>query len=93
MNFGLDKKSWWDGARILISLCIFLIYLYQGANFYGKFSRDQIMAQSPIQVRFSDNEIKKGILIGKTREVLFLLKDKKVDAVPITSLVKEFEIK
>lgn len=31
-------------------------------------------------------------MIGKTKEVIFFLTDEKVEAIPITSLVKEFEI-
>ena len=31
-------------------------------------------------------------MIGKTKDVIFLLTNEKVEAIPITSLVKEFEI-
>lgn len=93
MNLGMDKKSWWDPLRIFMFLSVFIVYLYLAADFYGEFSSNKIKKRPSIQLRFSDNEIKKGILIGKTREILFLLNNEKVDAVPISSLVKEFEIR
>jgi len=31
-------------------------------------------------------------MIGKTRDIIFLLNGEKVEAIPITSVVKEFEI-
>lgn len=38
-------------------------------------------------------EIKEGRLIGKTKDVLFLLQGDSVDAIPFTALVKRIEIK
>lgn len=40
-----------------------------------------------------DDEIKTGKLIGKTKEIIFLLDGESVYAIPITSLVKEIKIK
>ena len=37
---------------------------------------EQIEKQPPIKLRFSDNEIIKGKLIGKTKDVIFLLSNK-----------------
>ena len=48
---------------------------------------------SPINLKYSDNETINGILIGKTKDVIFLLQGKKVKAIPINSIIKEFEIK
>lgn len=45
-----------------------------------------------MQLKFSDNETINGIMIGKTKEIIFFLNGK-VTALPITALVKEFEIK
>lgn len=71
---------------------LILFYVYISAKIYGTFSKYQIVKQSPIEIRFSDNEIKKGIMIGKTKDVIFLLRNDKVEAVPITSLVKEIQV-
>ena len=54
---------------------------------------NQIKENSPIKLKFSDNENINGIVIGKTKDILFLLQNEKVKAIPINSLVKEFEIK
>ena len=51
------------------------------------------MNQNDISLRLEDNEIKSGKLIGKTKDILFLLKNENVYAIPITSLVKEIKIK
>ncbi len=40
-----------------------------------------------------DNEIKTGKLIGKTNDIIFLIKDENVYAIPISSLVREIKIK
>ena len=49
-----------------------------------------------IQAHYSDFpiklQIKKGKMIGKTKDVIFLLNGEKVEAIPILSLVKEIEI-
>jgi hypothetical protein len=51
------------------------------------------MDQPLTRIRFSDDEIKSGKMIGKTKDVVFLLSGDKVEAIPITSLVKEIEIR
>ncbi len=38
-------------------------------------------------------EIKKGVLIGKTSEYLFLKTQEKITAIPVKSMVKEIGIK
>ncbi|MGW8123832.1 hypothetical protein ACV07N_14335 [Roseivirga echinicomitans] len=92
-NFGWDKKPWFKKFRFIVFGFSFLAYLYLSADTYGRYTSNQIKEQAPIELRFADNEIKSGIMIGKTSNIIFLLDDKKVSAIPITSLVKEFEIK
>jgi len=91
-SFGLDKKHWYNSFRYLSFITGFLLYLYASADFYGKITKEQILNQPSINIKFSDNEVKQGKLIGKTKDVMFLLTDEKVQAIPITSLVKEIEI-
>lgn len=93
MNFGLDKKSWFSLYRYSLYIFLFVFYLYISADYYGRFTKDKIGDQSTISLKYSDNQIINGILIGKTDDILFLLQGQKVKAIPINSLVKEFEIK
>jgi len=92
MSFGWDKKIWYNYFRYFSFIFLFLFYLYFSADKYGIISKEQIINQSSIKIRFSDNEIKKGKMIGKTKDVIFLLTRDKVEAIPIASLVKEIEI-
>lgn len=93
MNFKLDKKPWFNSFRYASFAFLFILYLYLSSDIYGDITAKEIRKQASINLKYSDNETIKGIVIGKTNEVIFLLKDEKVKAIPITSLVKEFEIK
>jgi hypothetical protein len=93
LNFGLDKKSWFSLYRIFLFAIVFIYYLYLSADFYGKITAKIIKEQAPITLKYSDNQTINGVLIGKTKDLLFLLQHENVIAIPITSLVKEFEIK
>ena len=93
MNFGLDKKSWFSIYRYSMVAFMFIYYLYLSSDFYGRFTKKEIMGNSPISIKYSDNESIKGIVIGKTKDIIFLLQNEKVKAIPINSNVKEFEIK
>jgi hypothetical protein len=92
MNFGWDKKTWYSSFRYFSFSIIFVLYLYLSADKYGNISKVQILKQPPVKIRFPGNEIKKGKMIGKTKDVIFLLDGKKVSAIPLTSMVKELEI-
>ncbi|MCD4791329.1 MAG: hypothetical protein K8R37_15145 [Bacteroidales bacterium] len=92
INIGLDKKKWYTSFRYIFFAFIFLYYLYLLADKYGKISKEQILNEPSIEIRFSDNEIKTGKMIGKTKDVIFLLNGEKTEAIPITSLVKGIEI-
>lgn len=91
LNFG-SKKARSNSYRYFGFAFPLIYYLYISADIYGNISKDQILDQPSIKIRFSDNEIKKGKMIGKTKEVIFLLNGEKVEAIPIVSLVKEIEI-
>jgi len=91
--FGLDRKKWYNSFRYITFAIGFIVYLYLSADFYGKFTKNVIENSEPITIRFEDNEVKSGKLIGKTKDILFLLKNDGVEAIPITSVVKEIKIK
>ncbi len=94
LNMGLDKKKWFDPFRYAIYVIILLCYIYIAADGYGKSAKKQIETKGKnIEVRFNDGEIKKGILIGKTSEYLFLKTQEKITAIPVKSMVKEIGIK
>ena len=92
MNFGWDKKIWYNSFRVFAFALILVFYLYLAADKYGNISKEEILNQPSIEIRFSDNEIIEGKMIGKTQDVIFLLTGEKTKAIPITSLVKEIEI-
>ena len=92
-NLGWDEKSWFTALRIISTGILIILYLVIASGIYGKISRKEILNQSLTRIRFSDDEIKSGKMIGKTNDVIFLLSDEKVEAIPITSLVKEIEIR
>lgn len=93
MNLGLEKKSWFNLYRYSTFIILLIFYLFLFSDSYGKISAKQTKKQLPITLKYSDNEIVKGILIGKTKDIVFLFQNEKVIAIPITSSVKEFEIK
>ena len=91
-NFGADKKTWFTTIRYVSTAALLVLYLVIAAEYYGKVTKEEILNQSTVRIRFSDDEIKKGKMIGKTNDVIFLLNGANVVAIPITSLVKEIEI-
>jgi hypothetical protein len=92
-NFRLDKKAWFENYRRGAYFFLFIVYLFVAAKFYAEDTAEKIRQQEPVTVQFSDNTTKNGILIGKTKDILFLLKNKRVDAIPLSSAVKEYQIK
>ncbi|AFM05111.1 hypothetical protein Fleli_2758 [Bernardetia litoralis DSM 6794] len=93
ITLGWDKKTWYDSNRYILFISMFFLFLYSVADFYGRLSSQKTKEQTPITLRFVDNEIKKGIIIGNTKQVIFFLEGEKVKAIPFTAIVKEFEIK
>ncbi len=92
-NFGLDKKKWFNSTRYMTFVLGFLVYLSIAANIYGEYALKIIQHKEPISIEFIDNETTTGKLIGKTKDTIFLLNAEKVEAIPITSIVKSIEIK
>lgn len=93
VNLGTDKKSWFKLYRIVIIVLSLILYLFLSADFYGKYTKKKIINQDDITIRLADNEVKTGKLIGKTKDIIFLLNDDGIYAIPITSLVKEIKLK
>jgi len=93
INFGWNKKNWFNLYRYSSFTLLFIFYLSISSDLYGEICAKQTKEQLPITLKYSDNETIKGVLIGKTKDIVFLLQNEKVIAIPITSSVKEFEIK
>lgn len=92
LNFGIDKKAWFNTYRwITFTLC-FLVYTYIMAIRYGQDLKNEINEQAKVKISFVDNTEAEGFMIGKTKEVLFVLVNEKVKIIPLASLVKEMEI-
>ena len=92
-NFGDDSKSWFKTYRIVAIAITFVLYIYISADYYGKNAKTRVLEQDDISIRMEDNEIRSGKLIGKTKDVIFLLRDENVYAIPINASVKEIRIK
>lgn len=93
VNFGIDKKPWYVFFRRVLFLLLSVCYLFGAADFYGMYKKIEILDQDDIFIHLIDNKVKTGKLIGKTKDVIFLLHNDGVSALPISSAVKEIEIK
>lgn len=90
MNFGWERSG-----RLLQQTSyavMVIVYLYIAAGYYGELKREEIFQQPDIELKYQDNSVTSGKLIGVTSNILFLYKVGQVKAIPLTALVKEFEI-
>ena len=92
MNFGWDKKPWYNTFRVISFSILFITYLYLAADVYGEYASQQVKEDAPITLRFMDDETISGIMIGNTTNVIFLLRNDRVTAIPMGSMIKEFEL-
>jgi hypothetical protein len=91
-NFGLEKKSWFNALRVILYTSLFIYYLSIAGSKYGTYFKNKIQDQSSLSVLLQDENVEQGKLIGKTKDIIFLLVDKKVIAIPINSSVTKIEI-
>jgi len=91
-NFGVDKKSWYDTYRFTVFGIVLISYFYFTSNTYGALSKQKTLEEDDVILRFSDNEVKKGKMIGQTYSTIFLLVDERVQIVPYSAVIKEIEI-
>lgn len=92
ISFGQNNKSWFGLFRLVTICLVFLVYLDFSATIYGKHTSSRIRRQNSINLKFTDNENLKGIFIGKTKEIIFLLDQGVVKAIPISHSLKEYNI-
>ena len=92
INFGMEKKSWFKAFGMILYSGLLLLYLATAGSEYGKFFKKRMENQSTVSVIMMDNQVENGKLIGKTRDILFLVNGDKVTAIPINSSVIKIEI-
>ena len=66
LNFGFEKKSWFNAYRIIIYSSLFIFYLSEAGSGYGKYFKNRIQDQSTLSIVMLDSKIEQGKLIGKT---------------------------
>lgn len=93
VNFGRDKKYWFKTYKVLVFVSCLVYYLVLSAKYYGSFTEKKILAQKEITITLVNKEIQRGICIGKTKDVIFMYRDKATYVIPIHSLVKEIRIR
>lgn len=92
VNFGLTKKYWFKRYTQISFILVFGTYLVISSILFSEKNHKKIIAQNQtIEIMYADNELVKGNLIGKTKEVIFLYVDKKVTIIPSSSLIKKIE--
>lgn len=97
-RFGMFRMKWSrkhpmdNTAKNVTFFLFYVIYIFSAAVFYGRKAEEHLKKEPPVTIIFEDDSREKGILIGKTKEVLFLLKEEKVKVIPFTSLVKEMQL-
>lgn len=93
LNIGLANKPWYKKLKLILFGLILLYFISEAATGYGNFMKNNIDLNQTVSVKFANDELIDGKLIGKTKEVIFLFTENNVKIIPITSLVKEIEIK
>jgi cyclopropane fatty-acyl-phospholipid synthase-like methyltransferase len=91
-NFGWDKKPWFNLFRFFSFGFLLLVFLFEGAKGYGQFKRNNLRLCPVLETVFADGSKIVGSEIGKTKEILFLMVDQGVRAVPINSTIKEIRL-
>ncbi|AQX02490.1 hypothetical protein HZQ19_14810 [Elizabethkingia anophelis] len=77
------SSMYYNGTSILL---IIPFYIWLAAGVYGKFSQRKITKDQPLSFLYSDNTEEQAKLIGKTKTVLFLLKNDEVKVVQLSSI-------
>lgn len=93
VNFGWDKKPWYNLLRSIMFVFLCLYFIFEFALGYGRFMKRVVENQNSIMIVFTDNTTKTGKMIGKTKEMLFFLENEEVSVIPLTSFVKEIKLK
>lgn len=89
----LDKRSWFESIRRLLAIGLGGIYIFMSAQIRGAENKKRMeRREEKIEIVFSDNDIIKGVEIGKTDEVIFLKNGDLISVIPYKSIVKKIRI-
>lgn len=88
INFGLNKKSWFNNYRLSAFLFLFLFYFILGADAFGVDTSKEIRASEKITIQFFNDDKISAQLIGKTSQYILLNANGEVLALPISSNIK-----
>ncbi|MEJ1240445.1 hypothetical protein WBG78_20045 [Chryseolinea sp. T2] len=77
--------------RLASAISVFAVYLYLSSDLYGILKMRQVKKAKETSITLADDDVFNGLVIGKTKEVLFTLKGDKVTAMPLSSL-KSFDV-
>ena len=91
-TFGMDSKIKWKGFRILLIGGIGVYYLFLAANVYGKWEKEEVLAQEDMLIAFMDKSHFKGKLLGKTTDYIFAYQQGKVFVIPIQAQIKAVQL-
>lgn len=92
VNLGLGNKTWYERLKVLFFTGLLFYFIFETANGYANFIFNNPDQLQTISIKYTDEEQVEGRLIGKTKEVIFLLTNNKVKIIPLTSIVKEIEV-
>lgn len=92
-TFNIERFAWYTKIKRSFSLMVFVCYLFLVAQGYGKLVKDEVLSQEVTSINYTNYQIEKGQLIGKTSDMLFLYQHQEVKAIPISSTIKSIEIK
>lgn len=91
LNFGWNKKNWYNKFRMLAFWGLLVWCIFETTSGYARHIKHSIDSKENIAITYVNNEMIKGKMIGKTKEVIFLLKGKEVKVIPL-SFVKEMDV-
>lgn len=84
MNFGLSSQKWYLPLRNISLAILFLLYLFMAAKKYGELTKQDILNNENVTVEFAGDEKKTGKMIGKTKEIVFLVHEGGAEAIPLS---------
>mgnify|MGYP005991870409 CR=1 FL=1 len=91
-NFGITKKPWYNNYVKATFAFFFISLLFFASDKLAKNNYQQVVLnKEEVQILYADNEVIKGNLIGKTKEVVFLFIKGKITIIPSTSFIKKIE--
>ena len=82
-------------AKNVLFITFYLMFIVIASKIYGQYNYGKAQSLPQVTLHFTDNKVMQGQLLGKTKEVLFIIDQQNVKVIPFTVSVQrmEFEIK